>query len=393
MSVSAKESISFINSIKWLIATFLLWRLALFIVAFTGLSLSIEYPGTYDHNSHWVYFENNYILNGFFRWDADWYDLIAREGYFNGQDERKGNTTAFFPLFPLLSRWLSHVFSSHLIAGLVISNVSLLLALGICYRIGVKFYKEQIVQRSIILILSFPGSFFFSTYYTEGLYFFLTSASLLYYFRDNYLASGCFGFLASLTRPTGVSLIIAMAISSAFQKILGKKTIKPSISFLLLIPLGLLTYMAFLYIYTGNAFIFSTSQVYWGRSFNFPLLSLIQSIKEINFSLPRDMNNTQILVNSFCAFLFLGSGAWMLIKNLKSQENITLPLWVLIGVLFPLSTGSTDSMVRFCSVLFPVFFMLAASLKKEVHYAWLISFFSALQAVYLLGFMNKFWVV
>lgn len=387
------ESGSIKTSIQQVAIAFLLWRLALLIVAFVGLSLSAEYPGSYRHDSEWLFFDDNYFLNGFFRWDADWYDLIAREGYFSLQGERQGGATAFFPLYPLASRWLAPIFGSHLIAGLVISNFALFFALIVCSRIGLKFYKEPVIQKAIALILVFPSSFFSSIYYTEGLYFFLTAASLFYFFKRRFWTAGIFGLLACLTRPTGILLLIAMVLSIGWNWLLDRRRPSNSVLSLLLIPLGLVAYMAYLYFSAGDALIFSTSQAHWGRSLTFPLVPLIQALQTIHFSLPRDMINTQSLANWISAIAFLGIGIRMLIQNLKSKQDITLSLWVLLGVLLPLSTGSTDSMVRFCSVLFPAFFYFASKLKSELYFSWLVSFFFALQIVYLLGFMNKFWVV
>lgn len=371
---------------------FFLWRGGLILTAFIGLNLSQEYSGSYNHDSEWNYFSDHYLLNGFYRWDSDWYDYIAREGY-GTQEGRRAYATAFFPLFPFLARWLGLLVGDRLTAGLFLSYLSLFFGLFYCYRIGLKFLDRITVERSIILLLVFPGSFFFSAFYTESLFLFLTSGSFFYFLSRRFFWAGIFGLLACLTRPTGITLIAVMMASLIFQWFSGQRKPKWSVLFLLLIPVGLFIYMILLFFWTGNPLAFVNAQSHWSRSNTFPLLTLLQAWYSIDFSFPRDMTNIQFAINWFCAVGFLILGIVMLVSAWKEKTDIGLPLWVLAGVLMPLSTGSVDSMVRYCSVLFPGFFSIATHIKSDIFYFWLITFWSSLLVVYSLGFMNKFWVV
>ena len=74
------------------------------------------------------------------RWDALWYVRIAERGYAGrfGVDDLEGRTgeppaTGFFPLMPLLMRGVGWIVGSPLRAGLLISNVSLLVSLGFSF--------------------------------------------------------------------------------------------------------------------------------------------------------------------------------------------------------------------------------------------------------------------
>src|SRR5690349_6822690 len=57
------------------------------------------------------------VFGAFAKWDATWFVHIAQHGYDSKQ------STAFFPLYPLVVHALAHVFSSTLVAGTVVSLV------------------------------------------------------------------------------------------------------------------------------------------------------------------------------------------------------------------------------------------------------------------------------
>jgi hypothetical protein len=105
------------------------------------------------------------------------------------------------------------------------------------------------------------------------------------------------------------------------------------------------------------------------------------------------MRNTQIFVNVVTFLAFVGAGLGLLASRRDSRAWPLFGLYVLGGALLPLVAGSTDSAVRYCSVLFPAFFLLAAKASSRTAETAIAGAFSMLSVVYGLGFMNKFWVV
>ena len=84
------------------------------------------------------------------RWDALWYVRIAERGYAGrfGVDDLEGRTgeppaTGFFPLMPLLMRGVGWVVGSPLRAGLLISNVSLLVSLWLLFRMTRRLLGDE----------------------------------------------------------------------------------------------------------------------------------------------------------------------------------------------------------------------------------------------------------
>src|SRR3989344_63497 len=150
----------------------------------------IPYLGFFPYKEIAQQFNLPSFLTSFANFDGAHYLLIAKNGYTTYQQ-------AFFPLYPLLIRWLSPIFSNNLLlTGLIISNFSFLLGLIIFSK-----YLKVILGRSetttpeslldsgrprsslarmtqrslviwlIIFLLTFPTSFFFGSIYTEGLFF------------------------------------------------------------------------------------------------------------------------------------------------------------------------------------------------------------------------------
>ena len=61
-------------------------------------------------------------------WDTQHYIKIAKHGYSTRIIEDRHLLIVFFPLFPLLTKVFSFVFQNYLLSGLIVSNISYLIA-------------------------------------------------------------------------------------------------------------------------------------------------------------------------------------------------------------------------------------------------------------------------
>lgn len=371
---------------------FVLWRSLFLLALFAGRTLSGDFPGSYTHPSDWQFLPGRDFLNGFFRWDAYWYDLIAREGY--GTEGDRARAAVFFPLYPTLARMLAPVFGSHLIAGLVISNSATFVGLVYVYRIGLGLYDRATVERAIVFLLVFPAAIFFMAFYTEGLYLAVTAAFFHYLLRGQHGRATIAGILATLCRPTGVLVLVA-ALGAASVRAAVDRTAPPrSFYVLLLVPLGLGAYMAYLHGVTGDPLAFIHMQgANWARTAQWPATPLLEALRSLDWTLPRDMRNTQLAINVATFVVFVAAGALLLARRRESRGWPLFGLYVLAGALLPLLTGVTDSAVRYCAVLFPAFFLLAEKASSRLAETAIAGAFAMGSVVYGLGFMNKFWVV
>ena len=94
------------------------------------------------------------LLGPLSNWDGAWYLRIAEEGYATRQ------STAFFPLYPLLIRWVSELTGVSLrLAGLAISNLAFLGALLLLHRLVRDRYGADIATRATWLLALTPFGF------------------------------------------------------------------------------------------------------------------------------------------------------------------------------------------------------------------------------------------
>ncbi len=99
-----------------------------------------------------------------------------------------------------------------LIIGLLLSNLCLFLALFFVDKISSIYLRKRSCERVLVLMLLFPTSFFYSSFYTESLYLLVISASFYFFLNQKYLLSGIWGCLASLVRVPGVLLLFRFGI-------------------------------------------------------------------------------------------------------------------------------------------------------------------------------------
>jgi hypothetical protein len=226
--------------------------------------------------------------NSFCQWDCRAYLGIIEYGYmvepYTGDKRWAGQANwAFFPLYPLLV-WSVHAVArlSPLAAGMLVSNGAILAGVHIGCRYLRSTRLDQSVAPFVILVLAGPYSFYFSSVYTEALFFLLTCAAFLQWSNDRPIRASAVGFFLSMTRLVGVFMVVAFAVD-----LLGRYRLKAPLVVLrrpeiivagLLAPAGLFVYMAYLYHHVGDAFAFGHVEVAWGRSPGNPLGYLLHAL-------------------------------------------------------------------------------------------------------------------
>ncbi len=319
---------------------FVVSRFAIIVIAELAAVIIGQRAGTHVQESRTL------LLAVWGRWDAVHYLDIGTSGY-------HGTDMAFFPLLPLLIGILGKVMANHLIAGLVISNVALFFALLFLYKLVEHEFDRTVARRAIFYISIFPTAVFFSAVYTESLFLMLTVASFYYMRERRWWLAGAIGLLASLTRIEGVLLAVPFAIEwwSAYREnaVAGVKNLVP----IVLIPLGLVFFMAYLWVLNGDPLYFSHVQSHWNRQLAAPWTSIGNSFHKIATAVGPQTVAQQILELVFTA-LMIGvlAGGW---RKLKASYVAYMGL----SILMPLCTSSLMSMPRFALVLFPMFVILA----------------------------------
>jgi hypothetical protein len=152
------------------------------------------------------------------RWDAIHYFRIAHLGY--GPDER----SAFFPLFPLLGRWLGGVLGDEFIALLLISNLAALGAYVLLFKLVEEINLGASPARALAALALFPSAFFMMAAYPQSLLLLLALITALAARRGLWGWAFLTGVLAGLTHSTGLVLSVLVVACAGWPP--GRKNWK-----------------------------------------------------------------------------------------------------------------------------------------------------------------------
>lgn len=356
------------------------WLIILQITAFISLNfLDLEKPHTWPQKplKNFLYWA---------RWDTGWYASIADHGYYL----KEGNSdVAFFPLYPLLMKLLNIIFGLDVMwAGFFISVTSFIVALYYLYKLILLDLDENQTKRSLIYLLILPASFFFISVYTESL--FLLEVVLSFYLarKNKWFLAGIFGFLASLTRLPGIILFPVLLIEYLSQKNYKLRNIKPDISNLLIIPLGLLSFMFYLWYKFNDAFLFIHNQTTFLRNFTWPY-KVIKGYLHTIFINPSEIEKSLywILVIDLAILIIYTVLTVISFKKLR----LSYALFMLLGLLILIFTGTLSGMSRYTLPLFPAIIILGLINNKILRVGILT--ISALTLIFLvIRFVNWYWV-
>jgi Dolichyl-phosphate-mannose-protein mannosyltransferase len=142
------------------------------------------------------------------RWDALWYEHIARSGYGRGTAD-----AAFSPLYPGLVHLLTQLTGAQpALAALLLSTVALTAALVVLHHLVRTDLAPGTADRTILYLSLAPVAFFLLAGYTESLFLLLAAGTLLAARRRRMGVAGGLAGLATLCRPTGVLLAAALLV-------------------------------------------------------------------------------------------------------------------------------------------------------------------------------------
>ncbi|MFH0862262.1 MAG: hypothetical protein V1875_04450 [Candidatus Altiarchaeota archaeon] len=288
-------------------------------------------------------------------WDSAWYLDIAKNWY---SPEIKTDiwhynqaNYGFFPLYPLLMRLIGQAIGDYFIAGLIVSNVSLIIACLFMFKLASLQYDKATAYRAIKYMFLFPAAFMFSAVLTESLALALILASFYFAKSGGWLKAGVSGFLLALTKPYGALILIPLSFE--YYKTYGLK-VRPQAASLLLVPAGLFLFMCFTHILTGDFMAYPhIKESGWGHHLSNPATVLVEAITSGRAS--------YVLNGLFSAAMIL-----ILLLNYRRMESSYL-LFGLLFTLVPLANegrGMLQCMTRYALIVFPLYITLALDTRR-----------------------------
>lgn len=387
---------SFSAAIRTVIAAFLVTRVVLAFIGWLALHSFqnlASTPGSWEikaggemgpavtHLSRDTY----PLVNIAARWDSGWYHSVAKNGYafLPGQQ----SNTAFFPAYPMLMR-AAHVLlpgntdASWFVAGMIVSNLALLVALAYFLRLVQIDYGAETAARAVLYLLVFPTAFFFSAVYAESVFVAAIMATFYYARTQRWIAAGICAAIATLARSPGILLIVPLGFEYLAQRRFRWREIRPDILALALIPAALGGLMLYFRARFGNLNAIRDAQAAWAGGwgeFNPPWQPLVRFFQQPFVAYD--------LINFGCAVALL---TLCVIAALRLRTSYGI--YALLSYWFVTAWGSFDSLPRYFLPVFPAFIVLALAGRRAVFDRLYLVSSSMLAAFLMVRFALWRWV-
>ena len=318
-----------------------------------------------------------HLFNPWAHWDGVWFVKIAANGY-AGND----GSVAFFPLYPLMVRWVGIVFDNNLvIAGILVSLACYFAAVYFLYRLVAARYGGKVAYRTCLYLSIFPTAFYWQAVYSESMFLMLSAACILWSTEARWKLAGLAGLAAVLTRSAGFLLIVPMALSYYEQRGWKLRRTDSSVASLLMIPEGLMVWMAYLSLGFGKPLLFAQVQDQWRRYVAVPTFALWKSL-EAAFQGARQLISGQTShlywpasnpgaavplavanIANLGSFVVAGLAIAYGLRRLPVALSIYAIVTIGYPLLFPATSMPLMSMPRFVLAAFPIF--MSAALFTE----------------------------
>jgi hypothetical protein len=301
------------------------------------------------------------------RFDALWFLRIADQGY-----RASDGSAAFFPLYPLLVRFVSAVLGGRpLAASLLVSNAALLGALTFLYDLTRGEVSEAAARTTVVLVCIFPSAFFLFAPYSESTFLLFAVLALWAARRERWVLAAVAGFGAALTRNMGVVVALALLVEAIQRWREGGRVPVRGTLAALATGVGTITYLAFWRVESGDWLAPIHQQANWQRVFSWPWTTLVEGTK-VAFRYIGNTNGSYWLIDWLLLLPILAASLLVLTRY---RWAFRVYLWG--GLLAPLSFifegRPLMSMPRFVLPLFPAFWVMAETLERRGVPRWAVA--------------------
>lgn len=307
------------------------------------------------------------------KWDTGYYIDIARDGYPSTVPDGPSRL-GFFPLFPLLARWVAVLPGIGIpAAGLLVTLVSGAAATLLVWRLAARSFDPVVADRAALLFAFFPGSYALSMAYSEGVFILCAAACLLLLEQRRWWPAAVVAGIGSAARPTGFVLAVTCAFAVAVHWRESREW-RPLLS----VPVaaaGLLGFLVYLRVHTGDWLAYRRAQeVGWDQGVDVGTTTVRRTVG----FLVDPVDDLNIFVSVVVLFTVLGLG-WVLVRTRPPAVRVVYT----VAVLAPVVLSTTNTLTaRSALSAFPLFIGLAARVRAEVAGA-LLGLFGAVLAVFV----------
>ncbi len=347
-------------------------RLLLWIVAWLGFYWL-------KHGDYKI-FPGTQLWNLLFHWDALWYAKIVAHGY--DYTPAAQSSVAFFPLLPMAIYALRAISGlGTALAGFLITNTCLFASVVLLRRIVLLDFPSpsRVPERAVWFLLLCPMTFFHSAIYTESLFLMFSLGAILFARKRHWLASGICGIFLTATRANAVLILLpllweAFAHTNEIKESSDNRAgISSSRWWVLLVPLGLVSYSVYLFSRFGDPLAFLHAQAAFYRGGANILDAIVTAGR---YPIP------------YGAFFIASAAAALGICVLGFIQRVRLSyqLYAVAMLVLCLSTSIWESLPRYLSAIFP-FYIALGSIRSESCRSLLLSASAAIMVLCSLLFV------
>jgi Gpi18-like mannosyltransferase len=235
--------------------------------------------------------------------------------------------------------------------------------------------NKTLAKNTLIFLLIFPTSFFFSAVYPESLFLFCALSSFYFLKKKKLILTIIFGILTTLTRSTGFLIILPIL----YYVIKNKFKLKEILLLFLILSgtMAFLLYLFFQFHLTPFDFV-KIEEKAWLRR---PWYSL-ENIKEFIDDILKTYQEEEWIKSwkliYTINFIFLFSSLFLSIYSIKILKDKTYLIYSLTFLFSPVILGHIISIERFVVSIFTIYIALA-SIKNF----WLENLFKFISAIFL----------
>ena len=334
---------------RGLVAVFIASRLLVLLAAFAAESLLARNPNLTSG-------DGAPILRSLTSWDGLYYLEIARSGYHAAAIVGTYHDYAFPPLYPAVV-WIMSLPSPSFagLVGVLVSNVAFLVALGLLVTLGEGVVGRRRARLGASYLAIFPFAAVFSMSYTESLFLALSLGAFIAAERDRRALAGLLLAFACLCRLQGIVMLVPLALILLQRD--GWR-LRASVGWLMLGPLSVAGFFAFVATLTGSTTGYLDAQVGFGRTGIGTAATAGSSIA----ALFTPYQGTLLVVLGIAIFLLV----------YLREDRIPLP-YALLPILtlgLELSSGLLEAVGRIAMLAFPYVWILAGRRASWFRRAW-----------------------
>jgi mannosyltransferase PIG-V/transposase len=303
------------------------------------------------------------LLHATTSWDAGWYLKIAAHGYTppHFPTAPYGKDIAFFPLFPVLVRWLGDVTGlSTVAAGVALTFIIGAVAVAAVWYATVCVANVHVANRVAVLWCFFPGAFVLSLVYAEGLTIACAALCLIGLVRRRWVLAGLAAAAAGASQPTAI-VLVACCAWAALAAIRARRDwaalLAPVIA-----PSGAVAYFWWLWARTKDPTAwFDSERVFWAHKRMGPYWTIVRPVFDL-FHHPGLVDNT-VRVAGLLVTVALGWLLW------RWRPPAAFAIFAAGTMFMALMSAPVGARPRFLLAAFPLIIAAGRRLPRSLYYA------------------------